>query len=398
MPWTTVKAGDKYEVRKLDAAGNPGELVATHDDEAKADAQVKALYASEATESARVRTGYFAELVSLQEAEVNEAERTVRATLIKPGWSANGRYYSKPVLKEALRLFEGGKSYADHPSKTEAKDRPERSIKDLVGWYSNVKQEEDGSLTASLHVIDDKAWQIVEAAVSKNPDLVGVSINALGNTRLGEAEGKKGVIVESIVKHNSTDIVTTPAAGGKFDQLMASASDVYLRDLVEAASLDELTEVIREARQDFIKALQNEWKTPRDDKALKSARDKAIGLAAELEKANKQLRTMKESLIETKAKLADTIKASIVDRMLAGSKLTDKWKSSLRAQLLEAKDEDAMRSILAQEVTKASSVKPLQIRGSGPSVATSKPVLRESTHLADVENYEDFLRKTKQKG
>lgn len=396
MPWKVVNNNGKYEVRKLDAEGNPGELVASHDEESKADAQVKALYASESQESARVRTGYFAELSSLQEAEINAEAKTVRTTLIKPGWSANGRYYSKPVLKEAARLFEGGKAYADHPGKTEQKERPERSIRDLVGWYSDVKQETDGRLTASLHVIDDKVWPIVEAAITKNPELAGVSINALGNTRIGEVDGKKGVIVEAIVKHNSTDIVTTPAAGGKFDSLMASASDVYLRDLVEAASLDELSEVIREARQDFIKALQKEWKTPRDDKALKSARDEADGLKTQLEQAQKQVRTMTEALDKAKEEVAKTVRESMVDRLLGASKLTDKWKASLRQQLLEAKDEGEMKAILEREAGKAASIpKPIQVRGSGPSVASVKPVERRRAHISDAESLEDYLRMTK---
>lgn len=396
MPWKTVKAGDKWEVRKLDAEGNPGELVATHDDEGKADAQVKALYATEAQESARVRTGYFAELSSLQEATIDSDNKTVRATLIVPGWSANGRYYSESVLRQAVPVFEGGQSYADHPGKQEIKNRPERSIRDLVGWYSDVKQEKDGRITASLHVTAPDMWPIIEAAVTKNPKLAGLSINALGETRMGEIDGKKGVIVEAIVKHNSTDIVTTPAAGGKFDSLMASASDVYLRDLVEAASLDELTEVIREARQDFIKALQKEWKTPRDDKALKSARDEADGLKTQLAQAQKQVRTMTEALDKANETLALTVREALVDRLLGASKLTDKWKASLRSQLLEAKDESDMKAILEREALKAASVpKPIQVRGSGASVASSKPVERKSAHISEAESYEDYLRMTK---
>lgn len=144
--------------------------------------------------------------------EQAEVAGTYRVVLVRPGWSENGRYYSQRVLAQALALFEGAKAYADHPSQQELRDRPERSVRDIIGYYGNVKQEPDGRLTATLHLVETAGWlrPLIEAG------LVGLSINALGHTRLGEAEGRRGQLVESIAKVTSVDVVTQAAAGGGF--------------------------------------------------------------------------------------------------------------------------------------------------------------------------------------
>src|SRR5689334_10766086 len=57
---------------------------------------------------------------------LREAIDSVPVTLIAPGWSSNGRYYSKEVLKASISRFEGAQAYADHPTKSERQSRPER--------------------------------------------------------------------------------------------------------------------------------------------------------------------------------------------------------------------------------------------------------------------------------
>ncbi|KKL50706.1 hypothetical protein LCGC14_2302790, partial [marine sediment metagenome] len=230
----------------------------------------------------KVKTTFFSEAIDLSEAEFSEDGSRVRVTLIQPGWSKNKRYYSADVLKAAAPLFEGTKAYVDHPTKLDAKQRPERSVRDLAGFYESVKVEDDGRITANLFLEDDAMKAKVKTAVEQNPNYVGLSINALGKTRMGEAEGQKGMLVENIVKANSTDIVTTPAAGGKFEQLLMSG-DEFTNDLLEAISLEEL----RAARPDLIDSLKNEWKTVRDTKALETARDENTTLT----EANEALET-----------------------------------------------------------------------------------------------------------
>lgn len=361
------------------------------------------------------RTGYFSELATLEEAEVNAADKSVRVTLIRPGWSLNGRYYPRNVLGEAAHLFEGGKAYADHPGRSDTKNRPERSVRDIVGWYQDVKQESDGRLTATLNVVQEGLWPIIQAAVERNPGLAGVSINALGDTRQGVVEGRKGIVVEAIVKHNSTDIVTTPAAGGKFDSLVAADSDEWTRDLIEAMSLDQLAETLREVRQDLVKSWQKEWKAPRETDALKAARAEVDSLKTQLAEVKKQNRTAADELAAAAKSLAEERRTNTVDRLLSGSKLPDDWRKDIRARLLEAEDEKAMATIIEGEMRKAATLpRPLSVRGAGasvsPGVKVSRPVgivghiaesLGTSSTRADLltaSSYDEYIKLKKQQG
>ncbi len=52
--------------------------------------------------------------------------------------------------------------------------------------------------------------------------ILGLSLDAEGVVGEGEAEGRFGWIVEDISRLNSFDVVTHPAAGGKFEKLVAS--------------------------------------------------------------------------------------------------------------------------------------------------------------------------------
>src|SRR5258708_4388977 len=88
----------------------------------------------------KLRTMYLSEAAVLEGGAIDEANYTVPVVLIKPGWSANSRYYSRDMLARAVPAFEGAKAFADHPGNAEQKDRPERSVKDITGYYTNVKQ------------------------------------------------------------------------------------------------------------------------------------------------------------------------------------------------------------------------------------------------------------------
>lgn len=353
-----------------------GDAVATCDSPEECKAKMDEMNKSAASESAnpRARTGYFGELMDLAEATVADDHRSVRVTLIKPGWSANSRYYSKKLLGESAAKFEGTKAYYDHPSKDELKARPERSVRDVAGWYQDVRQESDGRLTASLNVIDDKAMSLIETAVTKNPGLIGLSINALGRTVMGEADGKKGIIVEAIEKANSTDIVTTPAAGGRFDTLMASNSDEFTSDLLKAMPIDELKETLRAARPDLVEAWQKEWKTPRDTGALVSAREEIDALKETVERLSEESRVAKEAKDAAEAKEAETLRHATADRLLKEVKLPKEWAESIADEVKALPDEAAMKAVIEREEKKAALLPTPKLAPKGAGAAVSTPV------------------------
>jgi hypothetical protein len=191
-------------------------------------------------------------------------------------------------------------------------------------------------------------WPLVAETRETGKDLVGLSIHALGTASKGEAEGKKGLVVESITHADSVDVVTTPAAGGGFTNLVAS-EDGWTQAVIEQLSLAEL----REARPDMVDDLKREWKTTRDTAAVKEAR-------AEVETAQEEVRKIQEvaaKQTEENRALRAKLKEALVDRLLDAQKaLPKEWKAQLRTSLIAA-EESEWDGIVEAEIRKAAAVR-----------------------------------------
>lgn len=168
----------------------------------------------------------------LLEAEggIKEGTREVPVLIIKEGMGnkADRHFYSAELLNRVAPLFDGIKAYANHPSKTEETDRPERDVKEIVGYYHSprvVMVEGRAAIAATLKIIDgaayEWAWNLVKESAAfakkfKDKDLVGISINAWGASH--EVEGADGAVnmVDDLTEVQSADIVTQAGAGGGF--------------------------------------------------------------------------------------------------------------------------------------------------------------------------------------
>jgi hypothetical protein len=153
-----------------------------------------------------------------------------RIVVIDSGWSKNNIYYSPEVLQESASLFEGARIYTfnfagefDHlPNGVENIGFE----KNLAGWIDDVRFEEVNNkkcLTASLHITDNHLKETAMNSFSEGKnDLLGFSIDAQGDLSLARIEGRNGKMVNKILAVNSVDVVSHPAAGGKFLRLVAS--------------------------------------------------------------------------------------------------------------------------------------------------------------------------------
>ncbi|HEY7127798.1 MAG TPA: Mu-like prophage major head subunit gpT family protein [Ktedonobacterales bacterium] len=143
--------------------------------------------------------------------------REVEVVALRSGVSKNGYGYRPEVVRELAPLLEGARAFADHPGPN---DRPERSVRDLVGYYRNARVEENTGgqapmtrVVATLHVLESAGWlwSLVQEALAQGvPDLVGVSIDA--EALVQEAGAVKEVT--RFVSLYSCDVVTRPSAGG----------------------------------------------------------------------------------------------------------------------------------------------------------------------------------------
>lgn len=201
-----------------------------------------------------------------------------RTILIQEGLgNLNDRfYYTKQALQSAVPVFEGKKIYADHPSSTDEQTRPERSVRDILGYFENVEYEESedgrGQLVGEVHVMDEPpyAWArgLMRYSVSfakKFPekDFVGLSINASGDAtessldefmkenqipdsalkKVSEAKDQ-GIdqirVVSNINEAVSCDLVTEAGAGGKVLSLIEEEKRIMAKkDLKKVKEAEE---------------------------------------------------------------------------------------------------------------------------------------------------------------
>lgn len=323
-----------------------------HDNPEQATAHMKALMANMKPSEkmmASARAFYFSELADLRESEIDAAQFVAKGvTLIRPGFSSNvdkggrPRYYSRATLEAAKNVFEGTRAFLNHPRRVDNKELPERDVRDIAGYYTNVHAADDGRLLADFHIVGqarETTWPLIVEAVKNKPDLIELSINALGTTRIGEAEGREAIVVESIVGANSVDLVTTGAAGGSLaGALLHSDPDEWTGALLAAMPFEQW----RESRPDFLDKLKNEWKTTRDSEALQ-------GNKATIAKLETEISRLKEELQTVTADRDKHQRASLADSILESSGLPARIQKAVRAELLEKATEAEMKTVVQRE-------------------------------------------------
>lgn len=153
--------------------------------------------------------------------------------VIEAGWGSSGYYGADMLAEYGPKVFAAGtKIFFNHPSVTEAADRPERDVHQLAGKLVSDAVFTENGLVAEAEFYSHYAPIIREMAGD-----IGLSIHALGEAKVGEAEGRKGPIVESLVSDplTSVDVVTVAGAGGKFLELLES----YTRQETETIEVTE---------------------------------------------------------------------------------------------------------------------------------------------------------------
>jgi len=167
--------------------------------------------------------------VTVKEAKSAEAPTGSRTliTLVTPGWGSSG-YYSPEVLEKAAtdKVFPANtQMHIDHD-----KDGGVGSVSSLAAvltedarWEPNWVDPETGvkgRLAAENRVFSHKREMLAEMK-----DAIGTSIAAAAEISFGEAEGKSGRIIESLVpaKTNRVDYVTVAGRGGRISEVLEAA-------------------------------------------------------------------------------------------------------------------------------------------------------------------------------
>jgi len=202
-----------------------------------------------ATKPYRESTRRIAHFLPLREATgvaVDKDKRTARVIIITEGLGnlRDRNFYTDSAVKSCVEIFNGRQFYIDHPSAHEEDDRPERSIRDLAGYFFDTQMgtsrdpdtnEELAACYASLRFDESASGQFALDKVataleyqSRFPNskdvYAGISINGGGVSHPGTIKGMSVNVVTEIQEAFSADIVTKPARGGRFLALMQEAA------------------------------------------------------------------------------------------------------------------------------------------------------------------------------
>lgn len=254
----------------------------------------------------------------------NATDRRCMQRIIRAGTSLRGTVYSSDVLQAAIPLFEGAQTYADHPTMDEDRLRPERSVRGITGWLTDVHWRED-ALWATRHFTRNQAGNdmlsLVEDILSGRApmSLMGASINAVGKGK--RADGK--VIIESIDRVVSVDDVTVPAAGGGFLK-----ESVGAEDLITLLTYEEWF-----GHGAFIERARKEWQTLRKDERLTEATALAQTLTSELTTAKQKIDALQAALLAEQEQHSCLRARLDIAEALRPINLPDAWKIEVSGRL-----------------------------------------------------------------
>lgn len=149
---------------------------------------------------------------------------TIPLKIIAPGWGSSGYYAPEVLERDGPAVFAPGlKMFWNHPTVAEEADRPEGDLRHLAAeLIGGARWEANGVAGPGLYA-DAKVFSPFVDAVNELAPHIGVSIRAAGRAVQGEAEGRKGPIIQQIVAAKSVDFVTEPGAGGRIVEMFEAA-------------------------------------------------------------------------------------------------------------------------------------------------------------------------------
>jgi len=264
-----------YKVERQDGkwciVDEDGETVKCYDTESQAKAAMKDMEQEEAKEDIpvddeeeedppppkdaaparkkRVKESTISEIFPLNEAAKVPKGGRATVKLIQPGWGSSGYYPAEVLKRDGPTVFVAGtQMYIDHPMQMEERERPERSVHDLAAKLTSDAYWGGDGLYAEAEIYPHHK-ELINAIW---PD-IGVSIRARGASRPGEAEGRKGMIIEKISDVASFDFVTRAGAGGRIAHFIESS-----RIPMKQTSSHQDTETLQEKNASLQEAIETQ--------------------------------------------------------------------------------------------------------------------------------------------
>lgn len=140
-----------------------------------------------------------------------------RILIISPGQGSSGTYPADVLERDGPRAIRAGTHmYLDHPGRTEERDRPERSVRDLAAVLeTDAVWDPQGSDGPGLYA-EARVLPTMAPVVDALAEHIGVSIRGAGER---DPDGT----ITSLLAVESVDFVTKAGRGGKVLELLESA-------------------------------------------------------------------------------------------------------------------------------------------------------------------------------
>jgi hypothetical protein len=274
---------------------------------------------------------------------------TMPLKVIAAGWGSSGHYPADVLKRDGPTAFPAGtQMHIDHPSLSEARERPERSLQTLAAvTVTPAEWQEDGPAGPGLYA-QAKPFANYAPLLEELSPHIGVSIRASGFAKTGEAEGRKGPIIERLAQGHSIDFVTKAGAGGKVLQLMESAGR---RPITEE---DSMTEAEAKALQESLTRLEEQNRQQaqalerlQEAAILREAQDIA---AAEVRRSTLPDLTQARVIREAVARVPVT--EGVIDREAFATQLTEAIRQAA-AEVNQALGSGAVRGLGSTVITES---------------------------------------------
>lgn len=167
------------------------------------------------------------ETVYSSDAKIDREAGVIRRVKVLGRESANGRTYSDQAMHDAARLYEGAEVNIDHDRK---EPNRERGLLEGFGVLRGVTEESDGIYSDLHYLKSHPATEVFLERAERFPDKVGLSHNADGKAN---RHGKK-LIVESIAKVNSVDVVRNPATNKGLFESKDQTMPTTVKEILES--------------------------------------------------------------------------------------------------------------------------------------------------------------------
>jgi len=151
-------------------------------------------------------------------------------TICETGPTLSGYFITDEAQRVGASLFEGidvnlyelptGATHIPEP----LFDLKTLLVKNKVGWIDGVKHVAGRGLMGILHFLDSAKWmgKNILAAMQQGQKVYGLSWDALIRGAMAVIDGKELIRIDGFKSVDSLDIVTRPAAGGKFNRAVAA--------------------------------------------------------------------------------------------------------------------------------------------------------------------------------